>query len=135
MVGDTSWGTLGRPRELDEVRLNLVLELPSGTLRLASYERGAHVPEHRHEQPSLVYGVGGPCVETSASQHDTVRRRLTYLPAGYAHALDYVGPTQVFAIDAGPELAARLGLDAFRRAAPLPARHYNQDRAVLHRQR
>src|SRR3978361_1614796 len=104
VVEGGAWGTLGRPEKCDLVRMNLEVEVAWATLRLASYDRGAHVPRHRHGPPSLVYGVGGPCVETSAHQHATVRRRLTYLPAGYTHALDYGGPTQVFAIEARPEL-------------------------------
>ncbi len=119
------WGTLGQPQSPDLARMNFELDLPCATLRLASYERGARVPRHRHGPPSIVYGVGGPCIEASSHQHATVRRRLTYLPAGYTHALDYVGPTQVFAIEARPKLAARLGLDSLTRAAPLPASLYN----------
>ena len=125
MAEPGSWGTLGQPEPPDLVRMNLELDLPSATLRLASYERGAHVPQHSHDAPSIVYGVGGPCIEASPHQHATVRRRLTYLPAGYTHALDYVGPTQVFVIEARPELAARLGLESLTRAAALPASLYN----------
>lgn len=131
MVGDASWGTLGLPHKVDQAWLNVATDLPGATLRLASYERGAHVPRHSHGPPSIIYGVGGPCIEASPSQHATVRRRLTYLPAGYTHALDYVGPTQVFAIEAAPETIASLGLDGFERATPLPASLYNRIWALL----
>lgn len=125
MVEGGSWGTLGCPEKNDLVRVNRELELASATLRLVSYDRGAHVPKHRHEPPSIVYGVGGPCVETSADQHATVRRRLTFLPAGYTHSLDYAGPTQLFVIEARPKLVKRLGLGSAKRATPLPASLYN----------
>jgi AraC-like DNA-binding protein len=89
------------------------------------------VPTHSHGPPSLVYGVGGPCIEVSPSLHSTVRRRLTYLPAGYTHALDYVGPTQVFAIEAAPDAVASLGLGALEHSRPLPASLYDRIWTIL----
>lgn len=118
------WGTLGQSATSTSARQNLELEIGPFTLRQATYDAGAHVAEHRHDRPSVVYGVGGPCIESSGGPR-IVRRRLTFLPTGYTHSLDYVAPTQVFAIEAEPGSAEALQLAEIGSAVPLPASLYD----------
>lgn len=119
------WGTLGEPAATATAQINLERTVGSITLRHATYSAGAQVPLHRHDFPSIAYGVGGPCIETNARSDRISRRRLTYLPAGYAHSLNYVGATQVFvaelhsSVDEAPTLGDGGG------AVALPASLYD----------
>jgi AraC-like DNA-binding protein/quercetin dioxygenase-like cupin family protein len=130
-LGSGAWRTLGVPAEPGAAQLLHLVETPVATLRHAFYDQGATVPLHRHDRASLVYGVGGPCVETSASAN-VVRRRLTFLPAGYAHALEYRGPTHVLAIEIDP-FWLRRGDSALASAASmaLPGTLYDEIWRVL----
>lgn len=118
------WGTLGEPATSTSARQNLELEIGSFTLRQATYDSGAYITEHTHDRPSIVYGVGGPCIESSGGPR-IVRRRLTFLPAGYTHSLDYAGPTQVFVVEAAPESTQALRFVRTEGAQPLPASLYD----------
>lgn len=93
------WGTLGIPASgAGRAELLHVVRTRRATLRHAFYGPGAQVGRHTHRLPELVYGVGGPCFETG-SVTTISKRRLTYHPAGYSHALRYCGPTHVLAIE------------------------------------
>jgi AraC family transcriptional regulator len=93
------WGTLGTPAGgSGPARLLHVVPSRSAVLRHAFYGAGAQVERHTHEWPELVYGVGGPCLEAAAVT-TVSKRRLSYHPAGYTHALRYHGPTHVLAIE------------------------------------
>lgn len=101
------WGTLGSPSHRQGPARPLhVVETEAAVLRHARYEDGDHVPNHRHERASLVYGVGGPCFEVDAWSQ-VIRRRLTFLPAGHEHSLEYKGTTHVLAIEIDPEWLGR----------------------------
>lgn len=104
--GDAAlWGTLGVPefrvaenptqRRCD---IRNVIQTPFARLVHAVYAEGATVPRHVHDRPSIVYGAGGPCVE-QASGGVASKGRMTFHPAGFAHALRYGGPTHVLAIE------------------------------------
>ena len=98
-AADADWGTLGIPAPgSGRAKLIHIVRTPRATLRHAFYSSGAQVPLHRHLYPELVYGVGGPCFETETVMAVS-KRRLTYHPAGYRHALRYCGPTHVLAIE------------------------------------
>lgn len=118
------WGTLGQPATSTSARQNLELEIGPFTLRQATYDAGAHVIEHTHNRPSIVYGVGGPCIESRGGPR-IVRRRLTFLPTGYTHSLDYVAPTQVFVVETDPASRHALQLGQAGVATPLPAALYD----------
>lgn len=121
----SNWGTLGVPRDPGLARLLHVVETDVAVLRHGHYERGAHVPLHRHDSPSLVYGVGGPCAELNASAQ-LIRRRLTFLPRGHRHALEYQGPTHVLAIEIAPKLFREThGNPIPSELTPLPATLYD----------
>ena len=92
------WGTLGMPEDPHLAKLVQVVESRHATLRYALYRGGARVPEHEHDVPLLVYGVGGPCVERANSDM-LVKRRLTFHPAGYRHSLEYMNTTHVLVIE------------------------------------
>jgi AraC-like DNA-binding protein len=114
------WGTLGEPAaNAGRARLAHLVETPAATLRHGFYETDCFVPLHRHDCDVLVYGVGGPCVEFAGSGQ-IIKRRLTYHPRGYEHALRFEGPTHVLAIEIprSPEPWARV-------STPLLATHYN----------
>jgi AraC-like DNA-binding protein len=96
--GTDPWGTLGIPEDPRLARLVQVVESECATLRYALYRGGARVPEHEHDVPLLVYGVGGPCVERQNSAM-LVKRRLTFHPAGYRHSLEYMNTTHVLVIE------------------------------------
>jgi AraC-like DNA-binding protein len=116
----TRWGTLGEPAaNAGRARLAHLVETPAATLRHGFYETDCFVPLHRHDCDVLVYGVGGPCVEFAGSGQ-IIKRRLTYHPRGYQHALRFEGPTHVLAIEipSSPEPWARV-------STPLLATHYN----------
>lgn len=117
-----AWGTLGLQEGTERSRLLRVLEAPSATLRHAFYETGTEVEWHEHETATLVYGVGGPCVESVADGQEYVKRRFSYHPAGYSHRLSYQGPTHVLAIELSPAIAAGLPLQSRR----LPATLYDR---------
>lgn len=119
------WRTLGAPAEAASARLLHVVRTPVATLRHAFYHDGDVVPPHRHDRASLVYGVGGPCLESSDSL-SVIRRRLTFLPRGFEHGLEYQGPTHVLAIEIDPGWlsAAHPGL-ATLPALPLPGTLYD----------
>jgi len=104
---DRVWGTLGEPADWQtSARLLHLVETKIAVLRHALYEEGASVPTHRHDRASLVYGVGGPCTEVNGSSQ-TIRRRLTFLPEGHEHALEYKGATHVLAIEIAPDWLRR----------------------------
>jgi AraC-like DNA-binding protein/quercetin dioxygenase-like cupin family protein len=121
----TAWGTLGEPDiKAGTARLMHVFEASGATLRHALYEAGAKVPPHSHDRPTLLYGVGGPCVETASNSH-VIRRRLVYHPAGYEHSLEFVGATHVVTIEIDP---VGLGVDSAllpEDSVPLIAPLYN----------
>ena len=98
------WGSLGKPADEDPPRARLLHLVDTGlaVLRHAIYQDAAHVPTHRHDCASIVYGVGGPCHERRADGA-VIRRRLTFLPDGYEHTLDYEGATHVLAIEIDPK--------------------------------
>jgi AraC-like DNA-binding protein len=119
------WGTLGVPGEPGMARLLHVVETGIATLRHVHYAAGASVPAHRHAHPSLVYGVGGPCVDLNASA-PLVRRRLTFLPEGHEHALTYMGAAHVLAIEIQPDRLRRAcGGRIPGGVVPLPATLYD----------
>ncbi len=114
------WGTLGEPAaNTSPARLAHLVETPAATLRHGFYETDCCVPLHRHDCDALVYGVGGPCVEFAGSGQ-IIKRRLTYHPRGYEHALRFQGPTHVLAIEI-PRSARPWSASS----TPLPATHYN----------
>lgn len=125
------WRTLGEPADPASAHLLHEVSTPVATLRHAFYRDGARVPLHRHDRASLVYGVGGPCLESNASTA-VIRRRLTFLPGGFEHSLEYQGPTHVLAIEIDPGWLARThpGLGAAG-AMPLPATLYDRIWRVL----
>ena len=122
MSAPGEWQTLGPLLTPALGRLLHVMETPSATLRHAFYEAGAEVGWHEHRAASLVYGVGGPCLERDLDGGECVKRRFSYHPAGYAHSLVYEAPTHVLAIELPAEAAARLPSESRR----LPATLYNQ---------
>lgn len=96
---DADWGTLGMPEAgAGRAVLLHIVETRTATLRHAFYGAGAQVGYHVHAYPELVYGVGGPCFETE-TETSVSKRRLTYHPAGFGHALRYCGPTHVLVIE------------------------------------
>jgi AraC family transcriptional regulator len=98
-AADADWGSLGVPAAgSGRASLMHVVRTPRAILRHAFYGPGAQIGLHRHLHPELVYGVGGPCFESEAVT-TVSKRRLTYHPAGYSHALRYFGPTHVLAIE------------------------------------
>ena len=123
-TGEDHWGSLGEPNERQAARLLHVVETPVGTLRHAFYRLGATVPDYSFGCDTLVYGVGGPCVQ----HHDgarLVRRRLMFYPKGYAHRLEFLGPTHILAIElAFPCDSGWSGLSGPAQATPLPATLY-----------
>lgn len=121
-----TWGTLGEPADPKRsARLLHVVETKIAVLRHALYDGGASVPTHRHDRASLVYGVGGPCIEVSGSSQ-VIRRRLTFLPEGHEHALEYSGATHVLAIEIAPDWLRRTCDGRVpREMVPLPATLYN----------
>ena len=116
------WQTLGPLLTPSLGRLLHVLETPSVTLRHAFYEAGAEVGWHQHPIASLVYGVGGPCLERDGDGRECMKRRFSYHPAGYAHSLAYQAPTHVLVFELSPEIIERLPNESRR----LPATLYNQ---------
>lgn len=118
------WGTLGQPdcERATAARLLRVVDTPVATLRHGFYEGGAVVPLHRHDRDSLVYGVGGPCIE-SAGTDSVVKRRLMFHPRDYAHGLQYCGPTHVLAIEINPSWRVERAWPAM--STPLPAILYD----------
>lgn len=84
----------------------------SAVIRHAFYHPGAVVPLHAHDKATIVYGVGGPCIERTPSGVVTSKGRLTIHPAGYEHSLEYQGATHVLAIELEGEayrLPAKMG--------------------------
>jgi AraC-like DNA-binding protein len=115
------WGTLGTPvPHSGAAQLLHLVETEVAILRHGFYRKGARVSRHRHDCPTLVYGVGGPCQETADSR-GAIKRRLTYHPPGYAHALDYLGDTHVLSI----EIKTGFGLACPPRSTALPATAYD----------
>jgi AraC-like DNA-binding protein len=114
-----AWGTLGSQQGAQRSRLLRVLEAPCAILRHAFYDTGAEVEWHEHETATLVYGVGGPCVECVAEGQGYVKRRFSYHPAGYSHRLTYQAPTHVLAIELSPAIAAGLPQQSRRLPATL----------------
>lgn len=124
-ISAQEWGTLGMPDDGGLARLWHVAETDLATLRHVFYEPGATVAGHRHDRPSLVYGVGGPCVELSNASK-VVRRRLTFLPEDHEHRLEYKGPTHVLAIEIEPDWFRKTCEDRFKaELTPLPATLYD----------
>jgi len=117
-----AWGTLGSLLDPQPGRLLHVLETPSATLRHARYETGAEVGWHEHSTATLVYGIGGPCVERDLVGREGVKRRFSYHPVGYAHSLAYQAPTHVLAIELETSIASRLPSESRR----LPATLYDR---------
>jgi AraC-like DNA-binding protein len=116
------WGTLGSLLNPAPGQLLDVLETPSAILRHAYYETGAEVGWHEHSAATLVYGVGGPCVERDSAGRECVKRRFSYHPVGYSHSLAYHAPTHVLAIELGTDIARRLPKQSRR----LPATLYDR---------
>jgi AraC-like DNA-binding protein len=114
-----TWGTLGPRRSDAQSRLLRVLETPCATLRHAFYDAGAKVGWHEHETATLVYGVGGPCIERDSNGRECVKRRFSYHPPGYAHSLGYEAPTHVLAIELDAKISASLPLQSRRLPATL----------------
>lgn len=121
----SNWGTLGEPATSASARINLQTRVGSISLRHVTYDAGAEVPLHRHECVSVVYGAGGPCIEVTANGERVSRRRLTFLPVGHEHALQYLGPTQVLATEIHPIVADSLSINVTREAIALPASLYD----------
>ena len=138
-ASEQDWGALGEPDgDQQSATLLHVIETPVATLRHAFYRLGATVPSYAFGCDTLVYGVGGPCVQHHGGTR-LVRRRLMYYPHGYEHSLEFLGPTHILAIElAAPcdpgrsaqqwEAAlAAAGWEGFSRlahATPLPATLY-----------
>jgi AraC-like DNA-binding protein len=112
------WGTLGPLVSGSPATLLHVLGTSTATLRHARYEAGAEVCSHKHSAPVLVYGVGGPCVETGPGL-ECVKRRFSYHPAGYVHSLSYQATTHVLAIELHASVAGRLPTESRRLPATL----------------
>ena len=124
-AGEQGWGSLGEPDiEQQAATLLHVVETPVATLRHAFYRLGATVPNYRFGSDTLVYGVGGPCVQ----HHDgarLVRRRLMFYPRGYEHRLEFLGPTHILAIElTSPRGSGGNGFSGPADATPLPANLY-----------
>lgn len=119
-VTSAEWGTLGEPAaNAAAARLAHLVETPAATLRHGFYQTDCFVPRHRHDCDTLVYGVGGPCVDFAGSGQVN-KRRLTFHPRGYEHALRYQGPTHVLSIEI-PHCARPWTGES----TPLPATLYN----------
>ena len=126
---EVDWGTLGTPvAQGGEAELLHCVETRAAILRHGFYRAGAVSPHHRHDCPTLVYGVGGPCLETKTTS-GAVKRRLTYHPAGCAHALRYLGDTHVLSIEIKPAIALRLACPP--QSAAMPATAYDRVWRVL----
>jgi AraC-like DNA-binding protein len=124
---DADWGTLGIPATgSGPARLLHVVPMRAAVLRHAFYGAGAEVRRHTHLYPELVYGVGGPCFEAAAIA-TVSKRRLTYHPAGYTHALRYHGPTHVLVVELTGFPPETLPIDT----VPLPATLYGTIWAML----
>jgi AraC-like DNA-binding protein len=120
------WGTLGEPFPPDNAYLVHVVRTSVATLFHAFYEAGTRVSRHRHDHESVVYGVGGMCVEKTGADR-IIARRLTYLPIGFEHELLYLGPTHVLSIEIDPAWKnGRLTGTWPNRAVHLPATLYNK---------
>lgn len=130
MEPSTQWGTLGAPGPAHCAELLYVVETPSATLRRAAYEHGAVVAYHKHAGASLVYGVGGPCVERQGTG-SIIKRRFVYHPPGYAHSLEFQGATHILAFDVN-DRAFGQHLQILRESSlALPATLYDQVWRVL----
>jgi AraC-like DNA-binding protein len=117
------WGTLGIPvPHSGPAELRHLVETDVAILRHGFYRKGARVAHHRHACPTLVYGVGGPCLETSDT-NGSIKRRLTYHPAGYGHALQYLADTHVLSIEIKAAIQASLACPPL--SAALPATSYD----------
>lgn len=121
---------LGQPTTPELAELVRVVETPTAIVRHAYYQAGARVARHAHARPVLVYGVGGPCNEES-DHAQVVKRRFTYHPAGYAHALAYEGPTHVVSFEISPGFFDRYAGDWPQEVRPLPALFYDDVWDVL----
>src|SRR4051812_2559523 len=99
------WHTLGPLLTPELGRLLHVMDAPGATLRHAFYEPGAEGGWHEHRAASLVYGVGGPCIERDVEGRECVKRRFSYHPVGYAHSLAYQASTHVLAIELPDKVA------------------------------
>jgi AraC-like DNA-binding protein len=121
-TGESHWGSLGEP-EQQAAKLLHVVDTPVATMRHAFYQPGATVPNYRFACDTLVYGVGGPCIQ----HHDgarLVRRRLMFYPRGYEHKLEFLGPAHILAIEISPRDSDRNGFSGLSAATPLPATLY-----------
>jgi AraC-like DNA-binding protein len=115
------WGSLGIPvPHSGPAELAHLVETEVAILRHGFYRTGARVSRHRHDCPTLVYGVGGPCVENTDT-NGSIKRRLTYHPAGYAHALQYLGDTHVLSIEIRPSVGESLACPQASTALPATA--------------
>src|SRR4030095_10883555 len=124
-TGEHHWGSLGEPDIGQQAaKLLNVVDTPVATLRHAFYRLGATVPNYSFDRDTLVYGVGGPCVQHHGGAR-LVRRRLMFYPEGYEHRLEFLGPTHILAIElAFPCASGRKGLSGPSQATPLPATLY-----------
>ena len=121
-AGEHHWGSLGEPEE-QAAKLLHVVDTPVATMRHAFYQPGATVPNYCFACDTLVYGVGGPCIQ----HHDgarLVRRRLMFYPRGYAHRLEFLGPAHILAIELYPRNSSESGFSGLEEATPLPATLY-----------
>ena len=121
-TGEQHWGSLGEP-EQQAAKLLHVVDTPVATMRHAFYQPGATVPNYSFGCDTLVYGVGGPCIQ----HHDgarLVRRRLMFYPKGYEHKLEFLGPAHILAIELSPRDSDRNGFSGLSAATPLPATLY-----------
>src|SRR6186713_2237661 len=121
-AGEHHWGSLGEP-EQPAAKLLHVVDTPVATMRHAFYQPGATVPNYCLACDTLVYGVGGPCIQ----HHDgarLVRRRLMFYPKGYAHRLEFLGPAHILAIELYPRNSSESGFSGLEEATPLPATLY-----------
>ena len=93
------WGTLGKPdANPGGGKLLYVGQTTAAIIRYAAYEAGAKVPSHQHDCGTLVYGVGGPCIER-VERGNAEKRRLTFHPSGFEHSLQFSGPTKVLVFE------------------------------------
>ena len=107
----------GSSAEAQNGRRILFAEADCATLHYLFVDRGTVIPRHHHQTPSLIYGLGGPCLENG----QLITRKLTYRPALYEHDLQFTGGTNLFLIELLPSGSGQTWPD---RPLALPATLY-----------
>jgi AraC-like DNA-binding protein/quercetin dioxygenase-like cupin family protein len=96
-IADAGSG-VGGVADTDSGRLILTTTTDSATLRFIFFEAGACIPRHRHSGATVIYAAGGPCVE-HRDDGSLLVKRLSYIPPGQEHSLEFQGSTNLFLIE------------------------------------